>query len=118
MLGTPIPSPYRPLPAGLVARWRQLVTNRATWRDLAWLLANFPVSLGAVAIRAGLWGSAAQCVLAPLLRAVLPPEVVFDPLVIKVTNQPRAWLMVLLSPLVIAAAYHRRVLAVLAYLDR
>jgi signal transduction histidine kinase len=105
VLGTPIPSPYQPMPPRRLARWRAVAADKATWRDFAWLLANFPVSLGGMVIGVALWGGAAQCALAPLLRAVLPPEVVFDPLVIKVTNQPRAWLMVLLSPAVIAAAY-------------
>jgi signal transduction histidine kinase len=38
-LGTPVPVPYRPLPAtGFFAKARVVVADPMTWRDLAWLL--------------------------------------------------------------------------------
>nr|MDT0657308.1 sensor histidine kinase [Micromonospora sp. DSM 115978] len=45
--GTPIPTPYRPRPPGWNPwrRYRWVVTDPATWRDLLWLLLSIPVGL-------------------------------------------------------------------------
>ncbi|MBE1491259.1 sensor histidine kinase [Plantactinospora soyae] len=45
--GTEIPAPYRPEPAGagLWGRYRWVVTDPATWRDLRWLVVSIPVGL-------------------------------------------------------------------------
>lgn len=45
--GTVVPLPYRPEPdgAGLWGRYRWVVTDPATWRDLLWLLLSIPVGL-------------------------------------------------------------------------
>jgi signal transduction histidine kinase len=47
--GVEIPSPYRPEPAGAPlggwARFRWVVTDPATWRDLAWLVVGIPTGL-------------------------------------------------------------------------
>jgi signal transduction histidine kinase len=54
--GVPIDRPYKPEPAGLLpvgwSRWRFLVTDSATWQDLAWLLPGFVsgVVLGALTL--------------------------------------------------------------------
>jgi signal transduction histidine kinase len=105
VLGGPIVAPYQALPSGLLARYRAIITDKATWRDFAWLGVNLPISFGSMAVGVGLWAAAVQCVFAPLLRAVLPARVRFDPLVLPVTNQPRALLMLLVSPAVIVVAY-------------
>jgi signal transduction histidine kinase len=47
--GVSIDSPYKPEPAGLPpvgwSRWRLLVTDSATWQDLAWLVPGFVAGL-------------------------------------------------------------------------
>jgi signal transduction histidine kinase len=47
--GVSIDSPYQPEPAGLRpvgwSRWRLLVTDSATWQDLAWLVPGFVAGL-------------------------------------------------------------------------
>ncbi|MFU8875942.1 sensor histidine kinase [Micromonospora sp. SL4-19] len=46
VLGTPIPDPYLP-PAGTGrARAREVAAQPATWRDMAWFVALFPLGLG------------------------------------------------------------------------
>ena len=48
--GVPIARPYRPEPVGMLpvgwARYRWIVTDSATWRDLAWLVPGAVVGLG------------------------------------------------------------------------
>jgi signal transduction histidine kinase len=48
--GVPIARPYRPMPErtmpGGWARWRWIMTDPATWRDLAWLVPGTVVGLG------------------------------------------------------------------------
>jgi signal transduction histidine kinase len=43
-VGVPIPSPYRPYP-GHVPRFRWLLSDPATWRDLCWTLVNATIGL-------------------------------------------------------------------------
>ncbi|AVT35684.1 sensor domain-containing protein [Plantactinospora sp. BB1] len=45
--GREVPSPYRPAPERMTvwARYRWVVTDPATWRDLLWLLTSIPVGL-------------------------------------------------------------------------
>ncbi|MEJ3749331.1 sensor domain-containing protein [Actinomycetes bacterium KLBMP 9797] len=102
----PIETPYAPLPDGLLAQARALLTEPATRRDLAWLAVQVPVGLVALLI-VGLWTSAAQGVLMPLLRWLLPPSV--DDLTyqaIPVDDMRTAWLVVPIGFLVGVAAYH------------
>jgi signal transduction histidine kinase len=48
VLGHPIPSPYVPTTAGTLGRRVAAVAGQpATWRDLAWLVALFPIGLAA-----------------------------------------------------------------------
>src|SRR5262245_13735177 len=64
----PVESAYLPPPTGLVPRARAIVTDAATWRDLAWLAAQAPLGLFAIVV-VGLWGSALQGVTMPLVRS-------------------------------------------------
>ena len=105
VLGRPVESPYAVLPTGRFARLRAVAREKATWRDLAWLLLNSLVSGVAMAVALGLWAGALQALFAPLWRALLPADVVFDPLGFEVTSQARAWLLVVISPLVLVLAY-------------
>src|SRR5258706_2350814 len=71
-LGEPVERPYRPLPSGVLPRARALLTDPATWRDLAWLASQFALGLVGLVAGAGLWLAALECVTAPLLRVLLP----------------------------------------------
>lgn len=73
MLGVHIASPYRPLPAArLAVRWRARLRDRATWRDLAYLLLLLPVGIVEFALMVAFWSLSLQLIAFPLL--VLLPE--------------------------------------------
>jgi len=107
VLGEPVASPYVPLPTGLLVRTRTLVGDPATWRDLAWLLCQFVVGVVSVTLGLGLWLAAAECLSAPLLRALLPAETAFDPVVLEITGRsaPLTWLLVPVGALLVVVAY-------------
>ncbi|BCY13223.1 sensor histidine kinase [Actinoplanes sp. L3-i22] len=94
ILGTPVPSPYSGPPRR---------DEAATWRDLAWLVASFPLGIAGAAIAGGLWIGALECLFAPLIEPFAPPGV-FTPLIYEVDSQPVAWLTVLAAPIVGLAA--------------
>lgn len=96
VLGEPVTSPYLPLPAGVPARARTLIGDLATWRDLTWLVCQFVLGVISVTLGVGLWLAAAQCLSAPLLRALLPSQTAFDPAVLEITGRsgPLAWALV------------------------
>jgi signal transduction histidine kinase len=98
VLGTPVPSPYLPeQDAGDPRR------EAATWRDLAWLAANFPLATVGAAFSVALWAGTVECLLAPLIEPFAPPGV-FTPLIYEIDSQPVAWLTVLAAPFLGAAA--------------
>ena len=75
VLGTTIAEPYPPrIPGGVFAQMRFRFTDRATWRDLAWLLEvqsiGFALELSALVafliLPLGYWGS--PCCCAPTRR--------------------------------------------------
>lgn len=51
VLGIEIPRPYRPMPKGIIKKTRNLLTDPATWRDLAWVLVSMTVGLTFSALR-------------------------------------------------------------------
>jgi signal transduction histidine kinase len=56
VLGAEIPAPYRLPPSrGPVARARAIATDPATWRDLAWVLLNVPLSIALGLFPLALW---------------------------------------------------------------
>jgi signal transduction histidine kinase len=66
-LGVAIPDPYRPLPRGsLWQRARVLAGDPATWKDLAYLLALFPLGLVWFVATSTLWGFGLTFLTAPL----------------------------------------------------
>ncbi|MBF9128965.1 sensor domain-containing protein [Plantactinospora sp. S1510] len=107
VLGAPVPSPYAPLSGGVLARTRTMFGDRATWRDLVWLLCQLPVGLLSLALGIGLWLAAAQFLVAPLLRALLPTRTSFDPVVLEITGRsgPLTWLMVPVGVGLVVLAY-------------
>jgi signal transduction histidine kinase len=75
VLGTPIPHPPRPpLTGGLLARWRARVSDRATWKELAYLLLLLPVGVISGSVVVGAWSAALAAVAAPALSSSAPDQ--------------------------------------------
>ena len=89
----PVPQPYPPLPAGLLARLRVVLTDSATWRDLAWQAAAGVVLLPAAGATILLGLAALGGLLAPLLLALSPAGEVLSLNGQQVTDQAGAWLL-------------------------
>jgi signal transduction histidine kinase len=106
VLGKPVPSPYRPLPQRLLPRVRALLRDPATWRDLAWLPCQAFAGLVGLALGPGLWLAAVQCLVVPVLAAVLPAAT-FHPAVLEITGRSGLWpwLLVPVGALLAVAAY-------------
>ncbi|WP_214404846.1 sensor histidine kinase [Pseudonocardia lacus] len=107
VLGQPIPSPYPPLPTGLFAQARALVRASATWRDLTWSLCQLVVGVAGAGLGLGLWLTAGQCLVAPLLRVVLPADATFDPVVLELVGRsgPTTWLLVPVGAALVVVAH-------------
>ncbi len=95
VLDTAVPAPYRPLPAGALARLRLIVGEAATWYDFAWLACQFVIGLACLVIAVTLWLGALQCVTAPVLLALLPEQTGYDPVVLELTGRSTVWSWVL-----------------------
>jgi signal transduction histidine kinase len=67
LTGTRIPSPYRPLPEG--ANWwgrlRARLADPATWKDLVFLLLQFPLGLVSLIVTVVVLGAGLQCLSIP-----------------------------------------------------
>jgi hypothetical protein len=75
-LGIEIPSPYRePVSGGLATRARARLTDRAVWRDLAYLLL-LPIGIIEFALLIGLWSAALALVALPIQISFLPVDIV------------------------------------------
>jgi signal transduction histidine kinase len=107
VLGEPMTSPYAPMPRGLLSRTQAFIRDLATWRDLAWVLCQFAVGMICVTVGIGLWLAAAQCLSAPLLRALLPAPTTFDPVVLEITGRSHllTWLLVPVGAGLVVVAY-------------
>ncbi|MFB9441572.1 sensor domain-containing protein [Dactylosporangium vinaceum] len=75
---------------------RTAVKDPQTWRDLAWVLAQFPLGVGSLVVVVGGWLSAIQFVAAPMLLVLLPKPTSFDPAVLELTGRsgPLTWVLV------------------------
>jgi signal transduction histidine kinase len=64
-----LPDPYRPREqgAGLFARWRSMMTDPATWKDLGYLLGLFPISVAEFMLSAILWSGTAVTLFLPII---------------------------------------------------
>ncbi|QFZ16921.1 sensor histidine kinase [Saccharothrix syringae] len=72
-LGTDIPSPYRPLPAGgLARRAKSIVQDPATWRDLAYSLLMLPLGIVEFTLTLVLWTVPLSAALLPFYQHWLP----------------------------------------------
>lgn len=121
LLGVHIRSPYRPLPHGTVfARARALVADRATWKDLAYLLLLFPLGICWSGLTLAFWGWGLSLLTLPLYYAVLPGRRILwlglDRVMPAVYTLPAALVAALAGAALIIAAPH--VVRWLAYLHQ
>lgn len=67
--GVRIRSPYRPMPQGMnvFAKWRRMIADPATWKDLVYLGLLFPISLAEFVVSVILWSCTGLLLLMPLL---------------------------------------------------
>lgn len=73
LLGAYIATPYRPLPGRRQsARWKARLTDRATWRDLAYFLALFPLGIGEFVLLVPFWSLGAVLAALPVYFPYLP----------------------------------------------
>ncbi|WP_112239597.1 sensor histidine kinase [Kribbella monticola] len=78
--GTEIPRPYKKPPLPGVLMWlRTTLTDPATWRDIAWLLANAVVGFVLTLVSAVLFFTTAFYLIYPLLVGVTPHGVFDEP---------------------------------------
>ncbi|GAA0934402.1 sensor histidine kinase [Virgisporangium aurantiacum] len=96
----PVTSLYAPLPDDPPERLAALRSDPATRRDLGWLGTQAALAPVGLILLAG-WPSAVMGVLTPLLRRIVPADMVFAYQGIPVTDMRLAWLMV---PLGLATA--------------
>lgn len=68
-LGVAIPKPYRePAPdARMMRRWRGKIADPATWRDVAYVVVRFPLSIAEFAICVALWSIPLAMISLPFL---------------------------------------------------
>jgi signal transduction histidine kinase len=122
MLGAPVASPYLPVPGGLLPRARTVIGDPATRRDLAWLLSQSLAGVACMWLGIGLWLAAAQCLSAPLLKALLPAGASFSPAVLEIFggSGPLTWLLVPVGVLlaIVADRLPRRLIVAQARLAR
>jgi signal transduction histidine kinase len=75
VLGAPIARPPRPAyRGGLVARWRARLTDRATWKDVAYMLLLGPVGVLGGGVVIVLWSTVIAAIAAPAVSSAAPPE--------------------------------------------
>jgi signal transduction histidine kinase len=76
LTGTPIPSPYRPLPeGGWWERLRARLADPATWKDLAFLFLQFPIGLVSFIVATVVLGAGLQLLTVPLWYWAVPGSV-------------------------------------------
>jgi signal transduction histidine kinase len=73
-LGVVIADPYRdpPVDAGLMRRWRSKLADPATWRDMAYVVLRFPLSIIEFAVTAALWAVPLSLISLPIVIAATP----------------------------------------------
>lgn len=121
LVGVHIQSPYRPLPHGTVfARARALVSDRAAWKDLAYLLLLFPLGVCWSSLTLAFWGWGLSLLALPLYFGLLPDGRILwlglDRLMPAVRTLPEALLAALAGAALVIAAPH--VVRGLAYLHQ
>jgi signal transduction histidine kinase len=75
VLGAPIPRVQRPHPTGgLVARWKERATDRATQKEIAYMLLLGPVGILCGGVVVALWSTALAALAAPAFAASVSPS--------------------------------------------
>jgi signal transduction histidine kinase len=66
--GITIPSPYRPLPPGRnpFSKWRAMAADPATWKDFAYLVLLFPITLAEFVVSVTVWSATAVLLTLPV----------------------------------------------------
>jgi signal transduction histidine kinase len=73
VLGTPIARPPRPRASGgALARWRAGLSDRATWKELGYMLVLGPVGVLSGTIVIGLWSAVLAALVSPGFASVAP----------------------------------------------
>ncbi|MFB4306301.1 sensor histidine kinase [Actinomadura sp. GTD37] len=69
--GVAVPDPYRPPPErrNPLSKLKGMATDAATWKDLAYLFALFPVTLVEFAVSAAVWGTTVTTLFLPVFVA-------------------------------------------------
>ena len=67
-----IPHPYRPLRGGLVAVFRAEFADESRWRDVLYVVVNFPLAIIEFAVVASLWGIALWLLSMPFWYDAVP----------------------------------------------
>jgi signal transduction histidine kinase len=116
--GVTVPDPYRPMPAsaGLLGRWRALAADPATWKDLAYLLLQFPIGIIEFVVSAAVWTAAGTFLFLPVIVMFEDRAVVnFGDGLFYTADDPLAALpmSVVGVGLLVVALYTTRVMAVL-----
>lgn len=96
LTGMVIPNPYRPVPEGS-RRWARLrarLADPATWKDLTFLLLQFPFGLASLIVAAVVLGVGIQALTLPLWYWAIPDGVAFG-----FFSVDRLWEAVALVPL-------------------
>ncbi|WP_233526361.1 sensor histidine kinase [Actinomadura spongiicola] len=70
--GVKIPSPYRPLPEvrNPLVKLKSMAADPATWKDLVYLLALFPITLLEFVVSAAIWAGTVMLLFMPVIVAV------------------------------------------------
>jgi signal transduction histidine kinase len=102
LTGTTIPNPYRPVPAGgsFWARLRARLADPATWKDLTFLLLQFPFGLLSFIVAAVVICVGIQALSGPLWYWAIPDGV--DLGVLRIDQLPEALALVPLGAVVLA----------------
>ena len=80
VMGIPIARPYRPAPEGnLLTKFVAVATDRATYRELLWVLADISAGLVLTILPIAMLLSSVFYTLYPLFVAVTPPDVFRQP---------------------------------------
>lgn len=76
VLGAPIGRPPEPVPARptFLSRWRARITDRATWKELGYLLALGPVGVLSGTVAITVWALALAAVISPAVTAAAPGQ--------------------------------------------
>ena len=69
--GLDIPDPYKPMPQGsLLAKWKAMAGDAATWKDLAYLMLQFPVGIAEFVVSAVFWVTTGFLLLLPFITLI------------------------------------------------